>query len=913
MRRVHYVLSTHWDREWYQTFQDYRYRLVQLLDRVIAGWEREELNGPFQTDGQAIILEDYLEVRPERRALVERLVRDGRFKVGPWYVLPDEFLVSGESIIRNLRLGREIVRRFGGVPSNAGFMCDMFGHNSQMPQIFAGFGFPGALVWRGTNNINKRVFKWRGADGTELPAYRFGKVGYCTFAIGVRQMDLTMPEYSEQQIAERLQAFLKDEDQEVPVGPMLAFDGCDHAEWDPAAYQVISKYIDNGSDTYKIIHSTLDDYLAELAAVDGQIDQVLEGELRDPARYPDYMDTQWLIPGVASSRVRLKQYNAACQTLLCQWAEPVSAFAECTLNMPYPQGYLDVAWRWLLQNHPHDSICGCSIDAVHEDMIYRFHQCEGIANRLTLEATRKIAANIQGEVGDNELRVTVFNPLPHPVSEVSVLDLELPVDWPSYGEMTRFETRPAFRIYDSQGQEMDYQRLGQSLDRTRFRIFDTTFPRGYKVNVVRVAIKLSIPALGYITLTVRPGQPGIPTIPAPAPSLVTGHRTMANENICVNIETNGTITILDRRNGNTYRNLLTFEDTADIGDGWNYGPAENDQAYLSTACHADIALVSSGPQLAAYRIRTRMDLPAQFDFSTMTRAEQREGLLIDSLVTLKAGADQVEVETTVHNNIKDHRLRVLFPSRAGQALTYLADAPFDVVERPIALRADNHLYREPEIETKPQQNFTAVFDDQRGLAVLSPGLFESAVMDNEERTLALTLLRATRRTVFTDGEPGGQMQGDLTFKYAIMPLEGKPDRARLLNSATLLAAGLRAAQLRKLDVEYHRGPRLASAAEKVGSKNLPPEGSFLSLTGGVVLTSLRRTSAGLELRVFNPSTQTTQAELSLADWLDTSPRPAQAVWVNLESLPIGEPFSLSGEILAFEVKPKQIRTLCLIG
>ena len=92
--RAHYVLSTHWDREWYQSFQNFRYQLVRLLDRVIAGLEDGRLRGPFQTDGQAIILEDYLEIRPDRREQLQRLARAGKLVIGPWYVLPDEVLVS---------------------------------------------------------------------------------------------------------------------------------------------------------------------------------------------------------------------------------------------------------------------------------------------------------------------------------------------------------------------------------------------------------------------------------------------------------------------------------------------------------------------------------------------------------------------------------------------------------------------------------------------------------------------------------------------------------------------------------------------------------------------------------------------------------------------------------------------------
>ncbi len=187
-RRAHYVISSHWDREWYLTFQNFRYHLVQLFDKVLEALTKGELLGPFVTDGQAIVLEDYLEVRPEKREIVRQFLRQGKLVSGPWYVMPDEFLVSGEALIRNLEFGRQLVRSLGGEPSNAGFVCDIFGHNSQLPQILNGFGIRFAYLWRGVNIIERRNFRWRGADGTEIIGYRFGPKGYCDFAIKVRHV-----------------------------------------------------------------------------------------------------------------------------------------------------------------------------------------------------------------------------------------------------------------------------------------------------------------------------------------------------------------------------------------------------------------------------------------------------------------------------------------------------------------------------------------------------------------------------------------------------------------------------------------------------------------------------------------------------------------------------------------------------
>ncbi len=897
-RRVHFVLSTHWDREWHHTFQDFRYRLVQMIDRVLAGWQDGRLQGPFQMDGQAILLDDYLEIRPEQRAEIEHRVRSGHLVVGPWYVLPDEFLVSGESLLRNLRLGRETARAFGGTPSKAGFLCDMFGHNSQMPQLFAGFGISGAFVWRGTKLYDQRHFIWRGADGTTLPTYRFPWNGYCTYATVVRRAHSPIPLEAEQ-IAERLEEHLQTEAAATAVGPILAFDGGDHLEWDAAAYAVLAQRFGQANAQFEIVHTSLDAYLDELLPESGLILPLLNGELREPALEGGQIDQQWLIPGVTSSRVWIKQANAACESLLCQWAEPFGALAQRAVAHASLPGYLHTAWKWLISNHPHDSMCGCSIDAVHEDMRYRFAQTRQIAERLTIESTRSLAASVAAPLAENELRVTVFNPLPRPFAGVADLKLDTPIEWMGFGEeMGRFESRPGFCVLGPDGAEMPYQRLGQTPDRTRTRMYDTTFPRSYRVNQVDVALWLEIPALGYTTLTLRPDA--LPTRQPAAPGLATSECCLENEFLVAMVESNGSLTLTDKRSGETYTRLLTFEDRADIGDGWNFGAASQDQAFSSAAARAAVAVLYNGPQLATLRVRATLALPAEFDFGRMRRSENMTDLVVDSLITLRAGSDHLEVETTVHNSVRDHRLRVIFPSGAIHASHYLADTPFDVVERPIALRADNYRYREPEVETKPQQTWFGVFHGARGLAVISSGLLEGAVIDQLDRPLALTLFRATRRTVNTDGEPLGQLQSDLTFRYWLQPQVAAPDRVQLCELGQQLAGGLRSVQLTPPDCAQHRG-----------AAPLPASAGFITLKGQVVLTSLRAVAGGLEARLFNPTPDSQRASLDVRGWAGATPAPTLATPVNFESHPsaAAEPFT-DGQI-HFALRPKEILTLRL--
>jgi len=903
-RPVHYVLSTHWDREWYQTFQDYRRRLVVLMDRVLDDVASGKLKGPFVTDGQSIVLEDYLEIRPERRRQVERFAKSGKLKVGPWYVMPDEWLVSGESLVRNIRLGREVARSFGAEPSNAGFVCDTFGHIGQLPQVFRGFGIRCALIWRGIEPRKNAHLRWQASDGSEIIALRFSRTGYCDYTYDVRHCTEHGYAFDEPKAVEELKIFLDKESKRAAIPPILLLDGGDHLEYDEDHYRTLFAQKASAEFPYRIGHSTLDAYIDEVLKYEKNITDIVRGELRESAALPGDVDSHWLIPGVLSSRVWIKQRNAECQALLCQWAEPFSVLAASRLGVEFPAEYLQTAWRWLLQNHPHDSICGCSIDEVHEDMKYRFAQCRQIALGQTNESLQLIARTVEGEIAANETRVVVANPLTSPLDETVELTLDIPAEWGSYQEFFGFELKPGFRVFDTaSGKEIAYQLLSLSPAKTRARIWRTKFPEGYKVHEVKVALRLALPATGYTTLTVREGEKSeksgvfpemmLPTRHPAAPGLATSECSMENESLSVRIESNGSLTVTDKRSRETYTRLLTFEDVADIGDGWFHGLPVNDQQVVSTGAASEVILEHDGPQQCTFRIRTHLRVPGAFDFEQRRRSQTFAEMLCESLVTLRAGSDRIEVATTVDNTARDHRVRVLFPTGA-KARTFLCDGAFDVVERQIALPEDNHLRRELAVETTAQQTWTAVGGAKRGLAIVSHGLPECAVRDLPERPIALTLFRATRRTVFTDGQPEGQLIGPMTFRYWIVPFAGEAPRTKLCVLGQLLGAGLREAQLQ---------PRHFTAMPWKG-KRISARGGLLEVSGGAVCTSLRRVGEATEVRIFNPLNRAISARLS---------QPSGTPWkkvrpVDFESRPIGKALPFAEPI---PLKPKQIVTLSL--
>jgi len=184
-KTLHIISHTHWDREWYMSFEQHRMRLVELMDTLIDKMENDERYKYFHLDGQTIIIDDYLEIKPEMRERLYALIKSGRIQVGPWYILQDEYLTSGESNIRNMIEGLKFCKENGIDPVMSGYMPDAFGNISQMPQILAGFKIDNAIFGRGQGQIlfdnkvpedgtiNDKELIWQGADGTTVIGVMF--------------------------------------------------------------------------------------------------------------------------------------------------------------------------------------------------------------------------------------------------------------------------------------------------------------------------------------------------------------------------------------------------------------------------------------------------------------------------------------------------------------------------------------------------------------------------------------------------------------------------------------------------------------------------------------------------------------------------------------------------------------------
>ncbi|HEV2459700.1 MAG TPA: glycoside hydrolase family 38 C-terminal domain-containing protein, partial [Ktedonobacterales bacterium] len=873
MAQTHHLIlvpHTHWDREWYLTFQQFRMKLVRAVDKVLEALETDPEFFYFMLDGQTIVLEDYLEVRPENAERLQRLAQQGRLLIGPWYLQPDEFLVGGESLIRNLQIGRRMAEPYGGAMP-VGYVPDTFGHIAQLPQILRGFGFDNAVFWRGLlPEIDTGAFRWAAPDGSDvLVVWLHDGYGYSNAA--VLPLDPAALTQRITQVVARMQP------REV-TDTLLLMNGSDHLEPQLGLPQVLdaarAQLREHGLD---IVIGTLPQYIATLCEADLPLARA-SGEMRSGQR-------AHLLPGVLSTRMWLKQRNAEGEALLTRWAEPSTAWAA-VLGSPYQASLLSISWKHLLHNHPHDSICGCGIDQVHAEMLPRFAQSRQIAEELTTQALTYLAAKVDTAGPDRALPLVVFNPAPGPRTDV--------VRAEAHVLLSSFEVVDAdghvvpHQIHSSRGVELLNQTAdkdfvlaslgmigdGRVLD---YAILDAHMSAGKEPGSVMVDVVVSqqgepdlvliermkarlaelaarddvtafhliareapkidilllardVPAHGGRVLFLRPRVETLfakPTVGvAPGTSFAGGHGrdivhagelTLENAHLAIRVDpTDGTLALTDKRTGVEYAGLNAVADGGDVGDLYNYSPPACDTLIMDPAWPPSVEIVESGPARASLRVERTYYLPVACAPDRQSRSAESARCLVTSEVALAAGARRVEIRTTVENTVRDHRLRVLFPTPF--AVTHAdAEGAFEVAHRPAQKPAPDDWraagWTEQPVSTQPQKRFVDVSDGEHGLAVLNRGLPEYEVLpaaaSGTEGTgsgVALTLLRGvewlSRDDLLTRKShagpalhtPEGQGIGTHMFDYALVPHAGtwQTEDGFVLQEAQAFEAPLRA-------------------------------------------------------------------------------------------------------------------------
>ena len=874
---MHVVSHTHWDREWYRPFQVFRSRLVDVVDAVLDQLQSDPEYQFFHLDGQTIVLEDYLEIRPEKESALRQRIQEGRLLVGPWYTQPDEFLVSGEAMIRNLMLGRRQAQSYGAC-MDLGYLPDSFGHASQMPQIFAGFGFPAAILFRGvTSDQVKSAFQWRGADGARLLTVKLpDDDAYSNYLYRLLPTlsDEGKP-IDETRLDTELARLRADCEATAVCDQYLWMDGVDHIYPNPKTPAIIRRAGEQMPDA-TVIHSTLPAFVDALIAARPDLAE-LAGELRRANRA---WTLQAVLANVASSHVRIKQANFRAETALERVIEPMCA-AAWLLGEAYPATYLAQAWKYLLQNHAHDSICGCSVDQVHRDMHYRFDQIDLIAGVVRDRALAQLARKVDTSFAGDDPVAVVYNP--SSAARAGTVTLDVPVPPQADGAFA-----PHIELRDAAGQLVPHQTLDvrdtAGLSQPRYDI-----PRMRRRRVFSVALNANLPPYSLTAYRVTP----VTKPNRPVGSLFTGPATMENEHLGVEVEADGTITLLHKPTGRTFTGLMMLEDRGDGGEGWNWVPPAFDQTFLSPSSPVEVSRLADGGLFASLRVKLRFRVPAGFvgpahehDPARMRRSTEMVEVPVEATLSLGQQSEQLNLDLVVHNTARNHRLRVLFPTDIAAEVCHAGGA-FDVVERAIQ-QPDSHDWREPQLGTYPHHSFVCVGDDEGGLAVLTAGTPEYEVMDEPGRTIAITLLRAFGRGA---GQPheyiDSQELGERRFRMALRPFAGTWQSAGIVRAARAFAAPPLV-----LDDVAHPG------ALKSGKPLFVIDGD------GFDVTAIKRCEErdSLLVRVVNLRDEDRVAGIDL-------PVPVRTAYrLNLNEDRV-EPLAIQGERVSVRARPREIVTI----
>lgn len=759
-KTAHIVSHTHWDREWYLPYEKHHVRLVQLMDALLDKLESSTAFRSFYLDGQTIILEDYLQVRPENKERLERHIRDGRILIGPWYILQDAFLTSGEANVRNMQIGHQDALKYGE-PSAIGYFPDTFGLVGQTPQLMLQSGIKNAFFGRGVkptgfnNTVSDGGYEssfseliWEGPDGSRILGILFAN--WYSNGNEVPVDEVAAREFWDRKLA--------DAEKYASTGELLFMNGCDHQPLQLDLPEAIA----TAQALYpevEFIHSNFPDYLDALNSDlehNGRELSSVTGELRSQRT-----DGWGTLVNTASARVYLKQMNQKGQTLLEKVAEPLASIAKLT-GKDYPHHLFTYAWKTLMQNHPHDSICGCSVDEVHREMVTRFDKSRHIAESIIEESARFIADAVDTSAFDGysdkgeAVPLVVMNTTGWSrTGTVSiVIDAARLYLREGYGleETSRRmqETDLSGRVVvDDSGNVLacTVEDLGLEFG---YDLPDDKFRQPYMCRKVKLTFEAAgVPALGlraYAWITQLAAAPV-----AEQSSLISGEHVLENAAIRVEVSADGSFNLHHKLSGAMYRDLGVYENTGDIGNEYMYRQPDGETPLTTKGLDAAITVIEDTPFRAAVEIKHEWEIPASADARLneeqralvyyperkAQRSSETVTLQLRTVISLEREGKGLHIESTINNVAKDHRVRMLFPTDLQTAVHH-ADSMFEIAKR------DN----EPAAEwlnpsnTQHQQAFVDVSSAEAGMTVANLGLNEYEVLRDGRNTIAVTLLRS---------------------------------------------------------------------------------------------------------------------------------------------------------------------------
>ncbi len=941
---MHVISGGHWDREWRWTAAQSKLKLIELIDNALDILESKPSYKCFCLDGGTIVLEDYFSVRSENKERFIKLVEEGRLDFVGWYTLPETFTVAAESLIRNLLIGKKIAAMYGGA-MKSGYTATSYGQISQLPQIFQGFGIETAIFYRGTNKFQlPPFFRWEGKDGSKIYVrrgtdemtranwlfcvyylmvlnkigldftYRFNPedqpVHLCDKEGYERQFHLLNEDNSfnkDKSIIKRALKAIKEQEISYAVGRHLLGmhfdDNGKPYEFTPEMLKILNEV----SEDMEIIQDSWDEYMDTIISESREEElYVHKGELRYPAVIPGL---NGLLGATHSSRIKLKILNENAESLLIYQAEPFASIAGL-LGKEYPSLLMEEAWKSLLQNHAHDSICGAAVDQAHEDMLYRFSKARTIAEEIAAQSITSIYKNIDlSGFKNSDFTVTIFNSLPRSRKEVISLVIDLPKATSGTGVVELCTGLGAngtqknikyFDIIDEKGNKVNYKILSKQDIAIGVESRIDTPALLMRATRRRILVEVDVPAMGYTTYALRPRGPKFVERPEQLPDrplIAREDGTLENEYMKVTINPNGTFSLYSKVIDKSFENLHYFTDNGEVGNAHFSVNPDRDVVVTSLGNNASRTMVESNTFRGIFRIEMNLSIPRAASLDGNDRLPDMIDIPVSTWLTLKKGSKYLKIKTRLRNTARDHRLRVNFPTGI-QTDSAMVESAYAVEKRPVNWTETGDNF-ERFYEFQPMQNFVDVSDSKVGLAVLNKGLREYEVKDDRERTIAITLLR-THRAYMTanadmipeefDKYTGLHSFGEHEYKYALYPHKGDWEEGKVLQMAYQHKVELKALQ----------------GVPKKGI--LPVTNSFFAIEppDKIMLSALKQAEdkKGYVLRIWNISDDTQLAKVK------TSLPITSAILVRLDETLL-EKIPIKNGKISFDVGPHKLVSILL--
>ncbi len=915
IRDITVVSNTHWDREFRRSFEKTRRDLLTMFDTLLDILEKDPDYHSFTLDAHTVLVEDYLEMRPERRETVGRLLREGRLLAGPWYTLPEVLSIGDEALARNFLYAQKTLAQFDAKPMPVGYTPASWGQTGQLPQVMANFGVRHLMFYRGiSHHESDAEFIWEAPDGTRTPASRFALYARYNWYYLVHRVvtqdhafdkryswterdetpmricdrlagddvafHLLDPElrYDKSRLRHAIEAMVNAEGPHFTTPHFLAMHGHDVSVPHPLETQII-RDANLVQDHLPVTHGNLMDYWAKVEKdLDLDALPVLRGERRSALKKGMWT---YLLPGSVSARTYLKQIDFDTHKRLVWIAEPLACLAASS-GAPAPDRYLDRGWKFLLANHTHDANGGCAPDRVCQDMEFRYRQAQDLADIVAEDAMGHIVRNLDpGPADAPAWRLVAFNPLPQTRRELVEVELEVPAALKARSLILR----------DPEGRERPYQirdvaPSGVFVD----SIWDV--PTNDDTTRFQVLVDLDeLPPVGYTVLTVEPRTETDRRLG----SLVTANNTIENEFLRLQVNGDGTADLLHKETEMWFGGLNAFRDQGEAGNAWFHDDPQFDEIISSDeGAAAQIAIIEDGPLSATIRAVVPLLVPRECP-DGKRRSPERVRLDIETEYTLKKGDPVLTIRTTLDNQALDHWLRAIFPTGLETGHSH-ADSHFDVVTRSIAV-PDSSTWVEKAVGTHPLRTMVDLNDGRVGLSLFTQGLFEYEVLRQENNPVALSLLRGCRIRLMVSEEKkqelpdlGVQCLGRQEFHYALYPHAGTWDEAGSLLQARRWATPVRCAQAGK------------------GHGTLPWAGSLFTVSrNDVVVTAVKpaEDGRGIIVRLFNPSLETRAARI---DWH----QPPKSAWLARMDETETEALKTDARSIPVQLAPKKIVTVRVV-